>query len=96
MKFGIFYEGGGQRQLLCRKDGTEMWFSSMQEVMDFLREYEIPILDGTVVHEIIGTFIVSSYHSAELRDMLDNGIPEKVSDPYGLRAKAAKEIAMNG
>lgn len=80
MKFAIMLDMGADKpQILGRRDGTEMWFDSLQQVLDFIKEYDIVIQPNTMVNEFIGTFVINSYKAEQVKDMLAHGIPEKYS-----------------
>ena len=75
MRFAIMLDnGGGTPSILGRSDGTELWFDSLQEVLDFIKKHDIPIAWNSMICEFIGDFVLNEYREEQIRDMLENGI----------------------
>lgn len=75
MKFAIMLDnGGGNPSILGRRDGTKLWFDSLQEVLDFIKKHDIHIARNSMICEFIGDFVLNEYRKEQIRDMLENGI----------------------
>lgn len=69
--YGIFLNTDNGYMILGTKSGEQLWFDTLDEVIEFIEVFNISVHPDTVVLYILGDFIVREYHAKDVNKLLE-------------------------
>ena len=69
--YGIFLNTDDGYMILGTKSGEQLWFDTLDEVIEFIEVFDISVHSDTVVLYILGDFIVREHRAADINKLLE-------------------------